>query len=116
MKYIGAHVSVDGGVANAPLRASDTGMKAFALFTRNPSRWKSAPITDKEAALFRQRCDELGYNPEFILPHDSFLINLGSPDPDKLAMSRNAFLDEVHRCNQLGLTMLNFHPGSHLNV
>ena len=116
MKYIGAHVSVDGGVANAPLRASDTGMKAFALFTRNPSRWKSAPITDKKAALFRQRCDELGYNPEFILPHDSFLINLGSPDPDKLAMSRNAFLDEVHRCNQLGLTMLNFHPGSHLNV
>lgn len=115
MKYIGAHVSVDGGVANAPLRAADTDMKAFALFTRNPSRWRSAAISDKEAALFRERCATLGYDPKYILPHDSFLINLGSPDPAKLAMSREAFLDEIHRCNQLGLTMLNFHPGSHLN-
>lgn len=116
MKHIGAHVSVDGGVANAPLRAAETGMKAFALFTRNPSRWKSAAITAKEADLFRSRCAELGYDPRFILPHDSFLINLGSPDAAKLEMSRNAFLDEIHRCNQLGLTLLNFHPGSHLNV
>ena len=116
MKYIGAHVSVDGGVANAPLRASDLGMKAFALFTRNPSRWKSAPIKDAEAELFRQRCQELGYDPKFILPHDSFLINLGSPDEGKLELSRNAFLDEIHRCSQLGLTMINFHPGSHLNA
>lgn len=116
MKYIGAHVSVDGGVSNAPLRAADTGMKAFALFTRNPSRWKSAPITDEEAELFRQLCEQLGYDSKYILPHDSFLINLGSPDSAKLAMSRNAFLDEIHRCRQLGLTMLNFHPGSHLNA
>jgi len=116
MKYIGAHVSVDGGVANAPLRAADTGMKAFALFTRNPSRWKSAEISAKEAELFRSRCEEFGYDARFILPHDSFLINLGSPDPAKLEMSRKAFLDEVHRCNQLGLTQLNFHPGSHLNA
>lgn len=116
MKYIGAHVSVDGGIANAPLRASETGMKAFALFTRNPSRWKSAAITAEEANLFRQRCSTLGYDPRFILPHDSFLINLGSPDKAKLAMSRDAFLDEMHRCELLGLTMINFHPGSHLNL
>lgn len=116
MKYIGAHVSVDGGVSNAPLRASALDMKAFALFTRNPSRWKSAPISQKEAELFRINCAEKGYAPQFILPHDSYLINLGAPDKEKLQKSREAFLDELNRCEQLGLTMLNFHPGSHLNL
>lgn len=115
MKYIGAHVSVDGGVSNAPLRAAEMNMKAFALFTRNPSRWKAAPISQKEANAFRDNCLRLGFTPEVILPHDSFLINLGAPDKDKLALSREAFLDEMRRCEQLGLTMLNFHPGSHLN-
>ena len=115
MKYIGAHVSVDGGVSNAPLRAAEMNMKAFALFTRNPSRWKAAPISQKEAKAFRDNCLRLGFTPEVILPHDSFLINLGAPDKDKLALSREAFLDEMRRCEQLGLTMLNFHPGSHLN-
>lgn len=116
MKYIGAHVSVDGGVSNAPLRAADMNMKAFALFTRNPSRWKAAPISAKEAEAFRANCERLGFGPEVILPHDSFLINLGAPDPQKLELSRAAFLDEIQRCEQLGLTMLNFHPGSHLNL
>lgn len=115
MKYIGAHVSVDGGVSNAPLRAAEMNMKAFALFTRNPSRWKAAPISQKEANAFRDNCLRLGFTPEVILPHDSFLINLGAPDKDKLTLSRKAFLDEMRRCEQLGLTMLNFHPGSHLN-
>lgn len=115
MKYIGAHVPVTGGVSSAPLRAAEMNMKAFALFTRNPSRWKSAAISDKEAAKFRENCEACGFTPEVILPHDSFLINLGAPDAEKLAMSREAFLDEMRRCEQLGLTMLNFHPGSHLN-
>lgn len=116
MKYIGAHVSVDGGVSNAPLRAAALNMKAFALFTRNPSRWKSAPISDKEAEKFRDNCENAGFTPAVILPHDSFLINLGAPEEEKLRMSREAFLDELHRCEQLGLTMLNFHPGSHLKL
>lgn len=116
MKLIGAHVSVEGGVSNAPVNAHAIGAKSFALFTRNPSRWKSKPITDKEAERFRANCAELGYTPDVILPHDSYLINLGSPDAEKLAMSREAFLDEMQRCMQLGLTMLNFHPGSHLNA
>lgn len=116
MKYIGAHVSTEKGVSQAPLNAHNIGARAFALFTRNPSRWQSKPISDKEAELFRQRCAEFGYGPEHILPHDSYLINLGAPDPEKLALSREAFLDELHRCEQLGLTMLNFHPGSHLNL
>lgn len=116
MKYIGAHVSVDGGVSNAPVRAAELNMKSFALFTRNPSRWKAAPISDKEATQFRNRCAELNFSPAHILPHDSYLINLGAPDAEKLALSREAFLDEFHRCEQLGLTMLNFHPGSHLKL
>lgn len=116
MKLIGAHVSVEAGVSNAPINASAIGAKAFALFTRNPSRWKSKAIPPAEAEAFRANCASLGFTPQSILPHDSYLINLGSPDPDKLQKSREAFLDEMHRCSQLGLTMLNFHPGSHLGL
>lgn len=115
MKYIGAHVSAKNGVNDTPARANEIGAKSFALFTRNPSRWSSKPLSDKEISGFRANCELFGYTPDFILPHDSFLINLGSPDPQKLQMSRTAFLDELRRCEQLGLTMLNFHPGSHLN-
>ncbi len=115
MKYIGAHVAVAGGVSSAPVNAAAIGAKAFALFTRNPSRWTSKPISDKEAEAFKRNCEVYGYSPACILPHDSYLINLGSPDAAKLAQSREAFLDEFRRCEQLGLTMLNFHPGSHLN-
>ena len=114
MKYIGAHVSAEKGVGNIPVNAHLIGAKSFALFTRNPSRWTSKPITEAEADTFKENCAKYGYTSEVILPHDSFLINLGSPDAEKLAKSRAAFLDELHRCEQLGLTMLNFHPGSHM--
>lgn len=116
MKYIGAHVSVEEGVSNAPVNAAAIGAKAFALFTRNPSRWKSPAIKKAEAEAFKENCSRLGFAPAQILPHDSYLINLGSPDAEKLGKSREAFLDELRRCEQLGLTMLNFHPGSHLNL
>ncbi len=116
MKYIGAHVSAEGGVQHTPARAREIGARAFALFTRNASRWKSKPISDKAASEFKTACADCGYTPEYILPHDSFLINLGAPDAEKLRMSREAFLDELQRCEQLGLTMLNFHPGSHLGI
>lgn len=115
MKFVGAHVSATGGVSNAPVNAHEIGARAFALFTRNPSRWFSAAISDKEATAFKANCAQLGYTPDRILPHDSYLINLGSPDEEGLAKSRKAFLDEMRRCEQLGLTLLNFHPGSHLN-
>ena len=115
MKYVGAHVSASGGVSKAPINAHEIGAKAFALFTRNPSRWQSAPISDKEANAFKENCAKFGYTPDLIVPHDSYLINLGSPDTESLEKSRQSFLDEMRRCEQLGLTMLNFHPGSHLN-
>ena len=113
MKYVGAHVATSKGVSSAPLNAHNIGAKAFALFTRNPSRWASKPITDKDANLFKERCDEFGFSPEVILPHDSYLINLGSPEEEALAKSRLAFMDELQRCEQLGLKLLSFHPGSH---
>lgn len=115
MKYIGAHVSASGGVENAPLNAHTIGAKAFALFTRNQRQWKSAPLTEKSISLFRERCVEYGYQPHQILAHDSYLINLGHPEEEGLHKSREAFLDEMRRCEQLGLDRLNFHPGSHLN-
>lgn len=115
MKYIGAHVSVNGGVAEAPVNAQAIGARAFALFTGSSSRWVSKEIADEEAELFKERCALYGFAPGVILPHDNFLINLGSPDSKKLALSRKSFLDEMRRCEKLGLTLLNFHPGSHLN-
>ena len=115
MKYIGAHVSSSGGVENAPLHAKEIGAKAFALFTRNQRQWRSSPLSAKSITLFKKRCAEFGFAPEHILPHDSYLINLGNPDAEGLTKSREAFLDEMRRCEQLGLKLLNFHPGSHLN-
>ncbi len=115
MKYIGAHVSASGGVENAPINAKKIGATAFALFTKNQRQWVSAPLSEKSINLFRQRCEEFGYTAQQILPHDSYLINLGSPEKEALEKSRTAFIDEMYRCQQLGLDRLNFHPGSHLN-
>jgi deoxyribonuclease IV len=116
MKYIGAHVSASGGVENAPVNASKIGAKAFALFTKNQRQWFSSPLTANSIRLFKENCKKYGYGPEHILPHDSYLINLGSPEKESLDKSRKSFLDEMSRCEQLGLSMLNFHPGAHLKA
>ena len=114
-KYIGAHISAAGGVENAPVNAHNIGAKAFAFFTKNQRQWKAAPLTEESIQLFKERCEELGFNMDYILPHDSYLINLGHPEVEGLTKSRDAFLDEMQRCEQLGINRLNFHPGSHLN-
>ncbi len=115
MKYVGAHVSAAGGVENAPLNARKIGAKAFALFTKNQRQWRAKPLTDESIAAFAHNLDEAGISPTQVLPHDSYLINLGHPEQDGLEKSRDAFVDEMRRCRQLGLRLLNFHPGSHLN-
>lgn len=115
MKYIGAHVSASGGVEYAPVNAHEIGANAFALFTKNQRQWVSKPLTAESINLFQQNCEKYGFLPEYILPHDSYLINLGHPEEEGLTKSRAAFLDEMQRCEQLGLKLLNFHPGSHLN-
>jgi deoxyribonuclease-4 len=113
-KYIGAHVSASGGVEYAPLNAKSIGATAFALFTKNQRQWVAGPLTDENIEKFKENCRVSGFAPHQVLPHDSYLINLGNPDPDPLEKSRAAFLDEVQRCEQLGLDRLNFHPGAHL--
>ncbi len=113
-KYVGAHVSSSGGVFNAPLNAQAIGAKAFALFTKNQRQWKAKPLDEETIALFRENLQKSGIEPRHVLPHDSYLINLGHPEDEKWKKSLDAFIDEVKRCEQLGLDKLNFHPGSHL--
>lgn len=113
-KYIGAHVSAAGGVFNSPLNAKKLGADAFALFTKNQRQWVAKPLEADNIALFKKNMIECGYESKQVLPHDSYLINLGHPEKEKRDKSYDAFLDEIHRCEQLGLRLLNFHPGSHL--
>ncbi len=114
MKYIGAHVSASGGVYNAPLNALKIGAKAFALFTKNQRRWVSKPLEQKSIEKFKENLQLANIKPKHVLPHDSYLINLGHPDEEKREKSLSAFIDEIKRCDLLGLNKLNFHPGSHL--
>ena len=114
MKYVGAHVSASGGVENAPVNAHEIGATAFAFFTKNQRQWKASPLTKDNIRLFRENCEKLGYSKNQILPHDSYLINLGHPETEPLQKSRDAFTDEMSRCEQLGIDRLNFHPGSSL--
>lgn len=113
MKYVGAHVSASGGVFNAPLNAKKINARAFALFTKNQRQWHAKPLTEEEISKFKEYCQKEGYSPDHILPHDTYLINLGAPEKEALEKSRGAFIDEMKRCELLGLKYLNFHPGSH---
>lgn len=114
MKYIGAHVSIAGSLAEAPKRASEIGATAFGMFTKNQKQWKSPPLTREQIVSFVEACKQYGYGKGQILPHDSYLINLANPDKEKRLKSLNAFIDEFHRADALGLDRLNFHPGSAL--
>lgn len=116
MKYFGAHVSASGGVFNAPANAKAIGAGAFAFFTKNQRQWVAAPFNDEDIFKFKSEMQECGFSASQVLPHDSYLINLGNPTDDGLAKSRAAFLDEMQRCMALGLDRLNFHPGSHLSA
>lgn len=113
-KRIGAHVSITGGIENAPYNAREIGAKAFALFTKNQRRWTAKDLEEKNILEFKRRIEEIGIEPKYILPHDSYLINLGNADEEKRNQSFEAFVDEMKRCNELGLLYLNMHPGSHL--
>lgn len=114
MKFIGAHVSAAGGVENVPERAHEIGATGFALFTKNQRQWKAKPLSKENIEGFKSECEKYGYSMDAVIPHDSYLINLGHPEEAKLQKSRDAFLIELQRCEQLGIKLLNFHPGSHL--
>lgn len=115
MKFIGAHVSASGGVENAPVNAHAIGAKAFAFFTKNQRQWFASPYKEENIVNFKLRCEEFGFSADHIIPHSSYLINLGNPTEEGVDKSRQAFLDEMQRCEQLGINRINFHPGSHLN-
>ncbi|MCT8344708.1 deoxyribonuclease IV [Photorhabdus kleinii] len=115
MKFVGAHVSAAGGVDQAVIRAHELKATAFALFTKNQRQWHAPPLTADVIDKFKENCERYGYGSRQILPHDSYLINLGHPEIEALEKSRLAFIDEMQRCEQLGIDLLNFHPGSHLN-
>jgi deoxyribonuclease-4 len=114
MKRIGAHVSISGGIFNAPKYANSIGAKAFGMFLKNQRRWESKPYNEEDIENFKSALLEFQYDPKYILPHDSYLINLGSPEKEKREKSLKSFIDEIKRCEQLGLLYLNAHPGSHL--
>jgi len=116
MKYVGAHVSASGGVFNAPSNATKIGAKAFALFTKNQRQWDGKPLSEEDVSRFKEALEKAQIEPRHVLPHDSYLINLGHPDAAQRAKSLEAFIDEVRRCERLGLDKLNFHPGSHLKL
>lgn len=116
MKYVGAHVSAAGGVENAPLNAARIGAKAFALFTKNQKQWQAKPLDAQNIRAFKKNLEAVAISAWQVLPHDSYLINLGHPDPGKREKSILALLDEARRAEQLGLHYLNFHPGSHLGA
>ena len=114
MKFIGAHVSASGGVFNAPINATKIGAKAFAFFTKNQRQWEGKSLTQDEINRFKAELEKAEILPKHVLPHDSYLINLGHPEVEAREKSLGAFIDEVQRCQALGLDRLNFHPGSHL--
>lgn len=116
MKYFGAHVSASGGVYNAPLNAAAINADTFALFTKNQRQWSAPPLKEEDIALFKENCLKNNFDLAMILPHDSYLINLGQPDSTKAAAAHKAFAEEMKRCEALGLHRLNFHPGSHLKL
>ncbi|MBF0612844.1 MAG: deoxyribonuclease IV [Magnetococcales bacterium] len=115
MKRVGAHVSISGGVSQAPLNAHKLAATAFALFTRNQRQWNAPPYPEKEVVAFHDNLAHCGYAPRHVLPHDSYLINLAHPEEENRQKSFRAFVDEMDRCRQLGLVLLNFHPGSPLD-
>lgn len=110
---VGAHVSTAGGVAMAPPRADDIGATAMQIFTKTPNQWKEPKVGDADAAAFRDALAKSGVR--FTCSHDSYLINLASPDPVIRARSIEAFSMEVGRCNLLGLDALVSHPGNFID-
>jgi len=113
-KYIGAHVSIAGGIEKAIINAHKIGATGFALFTKNQRQWRSKPLSPDSIKRFKTLMAKYQFSPAGILPHDSYLINLGHPEREKRKKSLESFIEEIYRVKQLGLWYLNFHPGSHL--
>ncbi len=109
---LGAHVSTVGGVSNAPANAEALGIAAIAVFTKNQRQWVAKPLEEKEITRWHEEIKRCGIT--HAVSHDSYLINLCAPDPEKLQKSIDGLTDELERAEQLGLSHVVAHPGSHL--
>lgn len=114
-KYLGIHVDAFPNVAMAPSVAAGYGARSFSINLVNPKDWRANPYTDEVVRSFKEQCKIYGFIPSLILPHASFIPNLAAPDARKLAFARTLMVDEFRKASLLGLTMVNFHPGAHLN-
>ncbi|MCL1887647.1 MAG: deoxyribonuclease IV [Kiritimatiellaeota bacterium] len=112
--FIGPHVSIGGGLANAPANAAKTGATGFGMFVKNQLQWAARPVSRDDAEAFQAAMRKHGYTPAQVLPHAGYLINLATPDPAARRQALGAFVAELRRCHALGLSALNIHPGSHL--
>jgi len=115
-RLIGAHVSMAGGFHNAVTEAVRIQANCFAMYTGAQRTWYRRPITAEDKELFKKATTEHGFAPHTYIPHASYLINLGGPDEEKLRKSREQFIEEMQRCEQLGCALYNVHPGSHLGA
>jgi deoxyribonuclease IV len=111
---LGAHMSISGGVAQAVARGQEVGCEAIQIFTKNSNQWKAKPITAADAAAFRDACQAAAIGP--VIAHSAYLINLAAPDEALYEKSIQACLDELQRCEILGLPYLVIHPGAHMGM
>ena len=107
-------MSIAGGVEKAFARAAETGCQALQIFTKNASQWRAKPLDAEAREAFRREWEKSAIGP--VLAHDSYLINLAAPDDEKWDKACRAFLDEMVRCDQLGVPELVMHPGAHLGA
>ncbi|BCR03505.1 putative endonuclease 4 [Desulfuromonas versatilis] len=112
MLLLGAHMSIAGGVETAFARGEKVGCTAMQIFTKNANQWRGKPICAESARAFAQAWQASSIGP--VIAHDTYLINLASPEEDKWRRSIEAFLDEMRRCALLGVPALVMHPGAHL--
>lgn len=110
---LGAHVSIQGGVENAPLRGKAIGATAIQVFTKTPSQWREPDISKESHAAFQRECER--FQLSHIVAHDSYLINLASPDPTLSARSEASFVAELRRCEAFGIRFLVSHPGNYMD-
>ena len=109
---LGSHISIAGGLDKAVERGTSIGCQTIQIFTKPSNRWDAPPLKEELIESFKSKLGESSINP--VVAHDSYLINLASPDSKALTRSREAFLVEMNRCEQLGIPYLVMHPGSHL--
>jgi deoxyribonuclease-4 len=113
-QLLGAHTSINGGVSTAVDLAGKLKFTAMQIFTKNNNRWFAKPLTEEEINKYKTKLE--ASNIKFVVSHDCYLINLCARDEIMLVKSRDAFIDELQRCEQLGIPHLNFHPGAHLGL